>query len=239
MNVVAAGIRLCTLELVRQPSFLLPLAIFPTLLYLFFGTRQEGDPILLVLGYCAFAILGTMMFQFGVGIASTRDDPWTGYTFTLPGAAWQRLGATLSTGGLFSLAFCIPVVVAAGLTGALRPLPAQTIALVLGALCAGAVVHGLLGLTLGYWLPARGALGIANLLSFALGYVGGMFGPVTEGIPGLLRPWTPTGAWIDLIYAASSGQDAGRPVLVSVAYAVLFALAAAAGYRRTERTVHR
>jgi ABC-2 type transport system permease protein len=237
MSVVTAGMRLRTLELVRQPSFLLPLAIFPTLLYLFFGTRQDGDPLLIMLGYCAFAILGTMMFQFGVGIAATRDDPWTTYTFTLPGTAGQRLTATLITGAVFSFAFCVPVVGAASITGALRPLPGATVVLILGALLVGAGVHGLLGLALAYSLPARGALGIANILSFALAYVGGLFGPVTEGIAGRIHPWTPTGAWIDLIYAAFTGQEAWRPLAVSAVCTVLFAIAAIVGYRRTERTV--
>lgn len=239
MSVIAAGIRLRTRELARQPSFLLPLALFPTLLYLFFGTRQDGDPALIFLGYCAFAILGTMMFQFGVGIASTRDDPWTTYTFTLPSAAWQRLTATLTTGAVFAVAFCAPVIGAAALSGALQPLSPTTALFILAALLAGAVVHGLLGLALAYWLPVRGALGIANIIYFAFGYVGGMLGPVTEGFPGAIHPWIPTGAWIDLIYAAYSGQDAGRPAALSVAFAVLFFAAAVIGYRRTERTVHR
>lgn len=239
MNIVAANIRLRTAELVRQPSFLLPLALFPTLLYLFFGTRQGGDPTLIVLGYCAFAILGTMMFQFGADIASARDDPWTVYTLTLPGTAGQRLTATLTTGALFSLAFCIPVVVAAAVTGALQPLPPATTVGVLGALLAGGVVHGLLGLALAYWLPARGAVGIADIISFALAYVGGMFGPVTEGLAGRIHPWTPTGAWIDLIYAADTGHQAWRPIAVSIAWGILLAAVAIVGYLRTERTVHR
>ncbi len=100
MSIVIASVRASVQELLRLPSFLLPLAVFPTVLYIFLGLQQPGSTVLIYLGYCAFAILGTMMFQFGVGIAATRDDPWNTYTLTLPGREVARApsppGARLS-----------------------------------------------------------------------------------------------------------------------------------------------
>lgn len=239
MKVVIASVGANVRELVRLPSFLLPLAVFPTVLYLFLGLRQPGDTVLIYLGYCSFSILGTMMFQFGVGIAATRDDPWTTYTLTLPGRAWQRIAAILTSGALFSAAFCIPITAAGFVTGNLSPLSAPTVAAVLGALLLGAIVHGLFGLALGYWLPARGAAGITNLIYFPLSFIGGLFGPVTTGLLGAKHPWTPTGAWMDLIYAALTTAPTGRAIAVSLGYAAAFAIAAGIGYGRIERTVHR
>ncbi|MDQ1122082.1 ABC transporter permease [Microbacterium trichothecenolyticum] len=239
MSIVIASVRASVQELLRLPSFLLPLAVFPTVLYLFLGLQQPGSTDLIYLGYCAFAILGTMMFQFGVGIAATRDDPWNTYTLTLPGRAWQRIAALLTSGALFSTAFCIPISAAAFVAGKLHPLSVPTVAAVLGALLLGAIVHGLFGLALGYWLPARGAASITNLIYFPLSFIGGLFGPVTDGLLGAIHPWSPTGAWMDLIYAALTNAPAGQAILVGVGYAAVFAIAAGVGYRRVERTVHR
>lgn len=230
-------VRISIVELIRLPSFLLPLAIFPTLLYVTIGLRQSGDRSLIMLGYCAFAILGTMMFQFGVGVATSRNEPWSIYVQTLPGRASERLAAMLISGVAFSAAFCLPVIVT-GLASSHTTLTlSPNVVLVAFALIFGAVSLGLLGLALGYWLPARGAVAIANLVYFPLSFAGGLFGPVNDGMLATIHPWIPTGAWMDLLYAATFSVIAPVPLTILSLYAVLFGVAATLGYRRVERTV--
>ncbi|NEM92127.1 ABC transporter permease [Galbitalea soli] len=238
MTVIIATVRLQVIELVRLPAFLLPLAAFPTMLYVLLPANLARPSLLTLLGYLAFAILGTMMFQFGVGIATGRNDPWTIYTQTLPTRAVQRIVALVGAGIAFSALFCVPLVVAGSASGALRAATPGAIALIILALLLGAVVHGLFGLSLGFWLPARGAVGITNLVYFPLSYVGGLFGPVAPGPLTEIHPWTPTGGWMDLLHASASGEFAGRPMLVLAGYAAAFGAATLVGYLRVERTVY-
>lgn len=175
----------------------LPLAIFPTLLYVTIGLRQSGDRSLIMLGYCAFAILGTMMFQFGVGVATSRNEPWSIYVQTLPGRASERLAAMLISGVAFSATFCLPVIVTAlGLVAdnahALTERRARRLCFIFGA-----VSLGLLGLALGYWLPA----------SWSCGYreprvLPALVSPAASSALSTTACWRrstriPTGAWMD------------------------------------------
>jgi ABC-2 type transport system permease protein len=239
MSLVAATVRMNTVELLRLPAFLVPLAALPSILYLSFGLRQGGDAGLVLLGYCAFTILGTMLFQFGVGIATTRDDPWSSYLLTLPAAAWQRILAMLLVGLLFSTLFCLPLIAIGLVDGAVRGFDLPTASGAVVALAAGGLVHGLFGLAMGYWLPARGAVAIANIVYFPLAFVGGLFGGTPGGSLDAVRPWLSTGAWMDLLYAVDHGAPAGPPILILGGYAVVFGAAALLGYRRVERTTYR
>ena len=105
------------------------------------------------------------------------------------------------------------------------------------ALVAGTVPFALLGIALGYWAPERGALPIANLLYLGLAYAGGLWmrprdlpGPVAG-----ISPYLPTRALSDALVAAATGAPIPwRTPAALAAFAALFALLAAAGYRRDE-----
>ncbi len=78
-NLVVAYSRLAVVELVRLPAFVAPTLAFPPLLFLFFGApRADGADTAWAISasFAAFAVLGVLLFQFGVGIADDRDSPW-------------------------------------------------------------------------------------------------------------------------------------------------------------------
>ena len=102
---------------------------------------------------------------------------------------------------------------------------------------AGVVPFAFLGIALGYWAPARGALPIANLLYLVMSYVGGLWilpsrlPAGVEAISGFL----PTRALSDGLAASARGAPVAWQSWGALgAFAVLFAGVAIAGYRRDE-----
>lgn len=239
MRYLLAYVRLQLLELLRLPSFLVPMATFPVLLYLTIGLRSGGAPVQTLFNYAAFAMLGAAMFQFGVGIAATRNDPWQLYLLSLPASPRKRIMAQLLAGAVFAILFALPFAAIGWLFGGFAGSAPIALGLASSALLAGALVHGCLGLALGYWLPARGALPIANLIYFPLSFLGGLFGPVDFGSWQPLHAWSPTGAWADLIAAALQNTVDLPALSILGGYLLLCSTLAVLGYRRVQQTVYR
>ena len=174
--------------------------------------------------FAGFAVIGVAFFQFGVGIAIDRASPWEAYLRTLPVGPAVRLAARLVSAAVFACAAAALLVVDSrrhdrrlapgGALGRARP----------SRLLAGVVPFAFLGIALGYWAPAKGALPIANLLYLVLAYAGGLWilpsrpsGGRRRRSPGFL----PTRALSDALVAAARGAPRR--------------LAAVAGARRLRR----
>jgi ABC-2 type transport system permease protein len=102
----------------------------------------------------------------------------------------------------------------------------------------GGVPFVLIGIALGYWTSARAAVPIATACNLLLAYAGGLWLPPAE-LPKAVQtisPLLPTRALADLFWGVAGGGNALRGVAVLAVYTVLFALLAAVGYRRDERT---
>ncbi|NYE95345.1 ABC-2 type transport system permease protein [Psychromicrobium silvestre] len=239
MKYLVEYVRIQFLELLRLPSFFLPLVALPAVFYLMAGARSGPLAGISLFSYLAFAIMGTMMFQFGVGIAANRNDPWNLYLLTLPASSRLRIGSQLLTGLVFAVLFALPLLAIGLFNGALLSISPAGLGMGAAALLIGGVVHGALGLALGYWLPVRGATPITSLLYFPLSFVGGLFGPVDLGALQVLHDFSPTGAWTDLIAGALAGSVPWRALLVLGIYFLLCGTAAVLGYRRVEQTQYR
>ncbi|MFD3443123.1 ABC transporter permease [Microbacteriaceae bacterium 4G12] len=239
-----------TAELVqylRTPSFYLPLASYPVLLYLAVGVPLGGSDdrrLAVLLGYVLFSVLGTVTFQFGVGVAVSRQSAWERWLFTVPVSASTRLAARLAVACVFAALFVVPVVTAGVLLGDVRADPDQAVRIA-AAVLGGSVPLGLMGLAMGYWFPVRGALGLANLVYLPLSFVGGLFsggtGTTTAGAAGSsgapgIELFLPTGAWSELTNAAIGAWrgSASIAVVVLLLYTAAFAALAVLGYRRSQ-----
>lgn len=243
---VALNARMQLDELVHIPAFTVPTLGLPLVTYLIFGLpavhgrSAAADGILV--GFAAFAVLGIVMFQFGVGIASERASAWERFVRTLPASAGQRFTARLLVALLFTLASLVPVCVAAAVASPIDLSPATWFRVVVS-LLAGSVPLGLLGIMLGYLLNERGALPITNLLYLPLSYAGGLFSTDATELPravASVSPWLPTRQWGDVV--TRYGLHDRFPVhqaLALLGYGVAFGLVAVWAYRREELREYR
>jgi ABC-2 type transport system permease protein len=211
VRLVLVHARANLLQLARYPTFAVPTLLFPALLFAFFGLTQSNVRAnVLMASFAAYAVLSVAFFQFGVGIASDRVDPWETYVRTLPAGAGVRFPARLSGAEWARFAF---------------------------ALLAGGIPLALLGIAVGYWVPPKGALAVANLLYLGFAYAGGLWtGP--HGLPDAVEsaaPFVPTRQWGDVVWAAVEGGPwGGIHWLALTGYGLLFGILAVIGYRRDE-----
>jgi ABC-2 type transport system permease protein len=237
MRLALLHARVMTLELVRYPAYVVPTIVLPTAFFIFFAfPGPRSDSTVRMATFAGFAAIGVAFFQFGVGIAAERNSPWEAFLRTLPIGSGVRLASRLVSAALFaSVAAGLLLAVASAST------PASLSAvrwLGLGAaLLVGTVPFAFLGIALGYWVPARGALPVANLLYLGLSYAGGLWMPPSRlpGIAAGVSQFLPTRALADALIAtvAGAGVDWGAWGTLG-GFAGLFAGLAAWGYRRDE-----
>jgi len=246
MTLLRAHFRAELVQYLRTPSFYLPLATYPVLLYIAVGLPIGGDDdrrLAVLVGYVLFSVLGTVTFQFGVGVAVSRQSAWERWLFTVPVSASVRLAARLAVACVFGVLFVLPVAAAGVLFGNVRVDPERAVGIA-AAVAGGSVPLGLMGLAMGYWFPVRGALGLANLVYLPLSFVGGLFsgGTGTGGDAGVgssgfaAELLLPTGAWSEVANAAigSWQGETALAVVVLLLYTAAFAALAVAGYRRSQ-----
>jgi ABC-2 type transport system permease protein len=226
-----------TRELGRYPAYIVPTLCFPTAFFVFFVVPSAGPfATVKMAAFAGFAAIGVAFFQFGVGIAMERASPWEAYLRTLPVAVAQRLAARVLSAAVFAVAAAgVLVVVAVGATDAALPFN-RWLALAF-VLLAGTIPFALLGTALGYWMPERGALPIANLLYLGLSYAGGLWIRPRD-LPAPMQavsPYLPTRALGDALTAVVyTNRFTPRPWLALLGFGLAFAFLAAWGYRRDE-----
>jgi ABC-2 type transport system permease protein len=237
MKLTLAHTRAMTVELLRYPAYLVPTLLLPSVFFLFFvSPGRQSDAGVRMATFAGFAVIGVAFFQFGVGIAIDRASPWEAYLRTLPAGPAVRLGARLISAAVFACAAAgLLVGTAVATTGV--ALSAGCWARVAAALLAGVIPFAFLGIALGYWAPAKGALPIANLLYLVMSYAGGLWilpSRLPEGVRAVSR-FLPTRALSDGLTAAAVGAPVDWSAWLSLAgFAVAFAWIAAAGQRRDE-----
>ncbi len=230
------------LETVRVPIAVIGTSLFPALSLLFFvvpSADLAGDP-LIATGATAqlavFAVMSVCLFTYGVGVAEDRAQPWDAYLRTLPAGPGPRLGGRLLTGVVFALLGLLPLLVLAWLLTDATVAPLRFVATV-GALGVGALPFLGAGLAIGYTLPSKAALAVAQLLLFPLAFAGGIFLP-PELFPGWLDGMshaTPSRAARDLVVGTATGTDVpATALLVLAAWSALTAVLAVVAYRRDE-----
>lgn len=229
--------RASIMELCRYPAYLVPTLLVPCVFFLFFvapGSSQAAT--IRMATFAGFAAIGVAFFQFGVGIAVDRASPWESYLRTLPVAPAARLAARLWSAVVFSTAAGLLLVVVA-LVATDPSLPALGWLELAAAVLAGTLPFALLGIALGYWAPAKGALPIANLAYLVLSYAGGLW-LRPDGLPhpvGAVSELLPTRALADALAAIAIGERFDWSAWLALAgFSAVFALAALAGYRRDE-----
>ncbi|MCZ7440288.1 ABC transporter permease [Micromonospora sp. WMMC241] len=228
------------LEIVRIPVAVVGSAFFPAAAMLFFVVPFAGDDpagaTYATAAMVTFATMSANIFQYGVGVAEDRDQPWNPYTRTLPAGPAPRLAGRILAGLVLTYLSMVPVVVIAAVATAARVTPARFL-LGLVAVAVISVPFTLLGLAIGYSLPSKAAIVVAQVLFFPLAFGGGLLSR-PDNAPGFVRviaPYLPTRGAVELMWAAVAGWEPDPKALVMLVVWVLV-LAGVAGwaYRRDE-----
>ena len=239
MRLALAYAKAGTIEYGRYTPYSIPTLALPAVLMLIFGHQVVDDePERMVAGFAATALITVSLFQFGVGIAMGRITPWETYLRTLPAAAATRIAGRVLAALVFAVATVVVVlVVGASVYGAGFG-PWRFGALIL-ALLLGSVPFGLAGIALGYWLPPRSAMPIANIVIIPVIVVGFLWTRPPDDLPrgaDLASQLTPTRSWAEVLDSVSTG-DHPLPlhhVAALLGWMVVFFAHAWWGYRRDE-----
>jgi ABC-2 type transport system permease protein len=237
MRLALAHARASLLAFGRYPTFAVPTLLLPTLFFALFGLPRSQVPHrVITASFAAYAVLTVVFFQFGVGIAGERESPWESYLRTLAAPVRVRFAGRIIAAAAFA-SIGTRTLLATAATAGFADLGGGEWLRFAVALAAGAVPLALLGIALGYWVPAKGALPVANVVYVLFAYAGGLWtGP--RGLPSAARtigPYLPTRQWADVLWPAVEGRpwQAGH-WLALLGFTCAFAALAAWGYRRDE-----
>jgi ABC-2 type transport system permease protein len=227
-------------ETLRIPIALVGSAFFPAASMLFFVVPFVGDdPVAATYATASmvtFAVMTTNLFQYGIGVAEDRAHPWDPFTRTLPAGPGPRFIGRILAGLVLMTISLIPVVVIAALLTAATVTP-LAFAAAFGATFVIAVPFILMGLGIGYALPSKAAIVVAQLLFFPLAFGGGLMTAPGDA-PGFvenLAPYLPTGGAARLMWAAVGDFPFDLwSTLALAGWTVVLAGVAVWAYRRDE-----
>jgi ABC-2 type transport system permease protein len=239
MRLALAYAKAETIQYGRYTPYSIPTLALPAVLMLVFGHQMvEDEPERMVAGFAATALITVALFQFGVGIALSRITPWEAYLRTLPASAPTRIAGRVLAALVFAVATVVVVMLVGAAVYGARFRPGEFGALIL-VLVLGSVPFGLAGIALGYWLPPRSAMPIANIVFIPLIVVGFLWRRPPHDFPkaaDLASQLTPTRSWAEVLDSVST-RDHPLPlhhVAALVAWAAVSFALAWWGYGRDE-----
>jgi ABC-2 type transport system permease protein len=228
------------LETARIPIALVGSAFFPAASMLFFVVPFVGDdPVgatFATASMVTFAVMTTNLFQYGIGVAEDRAHPWDPYTRTLPVGPGPRFLGRILAGLALMVVSLIPVLLIAWLATAATITPLAFLA-AFGVTFVAAIPFTLMGLAIGYSLPSKAAIVVAQLLFFPLAFGGGLMS-APGSAPGFVEkvaPYLPTGGAARLMWFAVGDFRFDLTATLSlVGWTIAFAGLAVWAYRRDE-----
>lgn len=228
------------LETMRIPIAIIGSAFWPAVSMLAFVVPfVGGDRVYATYATASmitFAVMSTNLFSYGIGVAEDRTQPWDPYVRTLPAGAFPRFAGRILA-GLCLMAFSLlPVVVIAALLTKATVTPLAFLAAI-GVTAVIAVPFILMGLAIGYSLPQKAAIVVAQVLFFPLAFGGGLM-TAPGSAPGFvenLAPYLPTGGAVRLMWATVGDYPINiGSVLSLIAWTVALGGFAVWAYRRDE-----
>lgn len=228
------------LRYMRNPSFMLPIMLFPAMFYLLFGVlmaKSNGADAAryLLASYGVFGVMSPGLFGFGVSLALERDSGLLTFKRALPmppGAylLGKMIMAMVAAAGvillLLAMAFTLGrVTLGAAQIGAL---------LLVGVL--GVLPFCALGMFVGTVFKGQGAPGVLQLIYLPMSFMSGLWFPLPM-LPKFLQQIAPI--WpsyhLDMLALAAVGMKQGPllgHVLTLLAFTAIFLLLATRRLRR-------
>lgn len=240
MRLALVHTRFQWLETVRIPMALIGSAFFPAASMLFFVVPFSGDdPVVATYATASmvtFAVMTANIFRYGVGVAEDRAHAWDPYLRTLPAGAAPRFTGRILAGLLLTLVSLIPVVIIAAVATE-ATITGLAFLAALGTVLVISVPFTLMGLAIGYSLPSKAAVVVAQVVFFPLAVGGGLLFP-PEQSPAIIEaiaPYLPTRGAVELMWAAVGDFPLNPTSLIMlVVWTVVLAALAGWAYRRDE-----
>jgi len=240
MSLALTNARFHLLETVRVPIALVGTVFFPAVSMLFFVVPFAGrDPVgatFATASMVTFAVMTSSLFSYGVGVSEDRGQPWDPYLRTLPAGPAPRLAGRLIAGLVGTFCSLLPVVLIAALLTEATTTPLRLV-LATGAVVVVAVPFTLMGLAIGYALPMKAALAVAQVVFFPLAFAGGLLSAPGQAPRWVetIAPYVPTRGAVELLWASVGDYRVDPKAIVMLAVWTL-TMAALAGwaYRRDE-----
>ena len=170
------------LKFARMKSYSVSVIFFPLMFYCFFGlampqlSTSTSMARYLIATYGAFAIMGSTLYAFGVGIAVERGLGW----MEVKRASPMPMGAYFFAKAVVAMVFGAIVILLLFTLGAVfghvRMAPAQWL-LTFGALVGGALPFCALGITIGNLAGPNSAPGTVNMIYLPMAFCGGLWLP--------------------------------------------------------------
>ncbi|MEV6928027.1 ABC transporter permease [Dactylosporangium sp. NPDC051485] len=228
------------LETIRIPIAVVGGAFFPAASMLFFVVPFAGDnataATFATASMVMFAVMTSSLFTYGVGVSEDRAQPWDPYTRTLPAGPGASFAGRILSGLAFTTLSLLPVV----LIGAFFTAATATwtgLLLAVGAVILGALPFTFMGLAIGYALPMKAALAVAQIIFFPLAFGGGLLSAPNQapGFVETIAPYLPTRGAVELIWASVGDFHVSATSMVALAaWTVAMAAVAAWAFRRDE-----
>jgi ABC-2 type transport system permease protein len=238
LTLVHARYRL--LETLRIPIAVVGNVFFPAASMLFFVVPFTGDnPVAATYATASmvtFSVMVSNLFQYGVGVAEDRAQPWDAYTRTLPAGPAPRFAGRILAGLVMTFLSLVPVVVIAAVATRATITLAGFLAAT-GTVVVIALPFTLMGLAIGYLLPTKAALAAAQLIFFPLAFGGGLLSEPgnAPGFVEALAPYLPTRGAAELMWAAVGDYPLHTTAMVMLAvWTVAMAALATWAYVRDE-----
>lgn len=240
MSLALTHARFHLLETVRVPIALVGTVFFPAVSMLFFVVPFAGrDPVgatFATASMVTFAVMTSSLFSYGVGVSEDRGQPWDPYLRTLPAGPAPRLAGRLIAGLVGTFCSLLPVVLIAAFLTEATTTPLRLV-LATGAVVAIAVPFTLMGLAIGYALPMKAALAVAQVVFFPLAFAGGLLsapGQAPRWVEAI-APYVPTRGAVELLWASVGDYRVDPTAIVMLAaWTLAMAALAAWAYRRDE-----
>ena len=238
------------LKMARLKQYSISTVAFPLMFYCFFGlvmgsTYSQGSISLsryALATYGAFGVMGATLYAFGAGVAVERGLGW----LEVKRASPMPPAAYFLAKGVVSLTFGALVVTLLFALGAIFGgvrMPAGQWLLMWGALVAGAIPFGAIGLAIGSFAGPNSAAGVVNIIYLPMAFCGGLWMPI-EILPKALQhlaPWLPSYHFgqiaLAILHVPVQGSVLGH-VEALVGFGLIFAGVAWIGQSRDREKVY-
>jgi ABC-2 type transport system permease protein len=224
----------------RNPGFMLPILLFPTMFYLLFGIvmgKSEGVDAAryLLASYGVFGVMSPGLFGFGVSLALERDGGLLTYKRALPmppGA--YLLGKMLMA--MVAAAIVMLLLLTMGVALAHVALSARQAGLLLLTGVLGVLPFCALGMLIGTLIKGQGAPGMLNLVYLPMSFLSGLWIPL-QMLPNVLKQIAPI--WpsyhlhqLALVALGLEQGDVTKHIAILAGFAAVFFVIAARRLRR-------